>query len=133
MRAETLLELFGHPWGGLVVRAIEEDPALDALTLVFRYISQVRDDPPEATLEAARSLGPKAEEAAMTTYDQLIARGEAKGKAKGKAELLLRQLSLRFGAVPAELAERVRAASVDELDAMAERILTAASAADVVG
>ena len=77
----------------------------------------------------------------MTLYDRLIAEGEAKGRAegeakgeaKGKAELVLRMLTLRFGATPPELAERVRAASVDELDAMAERILTAASAADVVG
>ena len=77
----------------------------------------------------------------MTLYDRLIAEGEAKGKAEGeakgkaegKAELVLRMLTLRFGALPAELAERLRAASADELDAMAERILTAASAGEVVG
>ena len=73
----------------------------------------------------------------MTLYDRLIAEGEAKGRAKGeakgKAELVLRMLALRFGALPPELAERVRAASVDDLDAMAERILTAASASEVVG
>ena len=81
----------------------------------------------------------------MTLYDRLIAEGEAKGRAEGKAEgeakgraegmaeLVLRMLALRFGAIPPELAERVRAASADELDAMAERILTAQSAAEIVG
>ena len=128
-------------WAALVTAVLREDPELGAALLVLRYISQVRDEPLDEVIEAARRIGPKAEEAAMTLYDRLIAEGEAKGRAegeaegeaKGKAELVLRMLTLRFGATPPELAERVRTARVDELDAMAERILTAASAAEVVG
>ncbi|WP_158047485.1 Rpn family recombination-promoting nuclease/putative transposase [Skermanella pratensis] len=51
--------------------------------------------------------------------------GEAKGKAQGKAEMLLRQLGRRFGPVPEETAQRVRAASMDDLDRWAETIFDA--------
>ena len=45
----------------------------------------------------------------------------------------MKQLHLRFGELPPDLVARVRAATSEELDEMAERILTAATAADVVG
>jgi flagellar biosynthesis/type III secretory pathway protein FliH len=91
-------------------------------------------------LDAARQIGQEAEEAAMTLYDRLIAEGEAKGIAKGKAEgkaegmaaLILRQLA-RFGPIPPEVAARVRAASVQELVAMADRMAAAKSIAEVLG
>ncbi|QQP89171.1 DUF4351 domain-containing protein [Skermanella sp. TT6] len=51
--------------------------------------------------------------------------GEAKGEDRGKAEVLLRQLGQRFGAVPEEVAQRVRAASMDDLDRWAETIFDA--------
>jgi hypothetical protein len=61
------------------------------------------------------------------------AEGKAEGVAEGKAELLLRQLHLRFGDLAPSVVDRVRAATSDQLDAMAERILTATAATDVVG
>lgn len=124
-------------WAELVIAALAEDPDLDAVVLVLRYISQVRNEPLDELIEAARHIGHEAEEAAMTLYERLIAEGEAKGEAKGKAEgmakVVLRQLAERFGPVAPELIARVRTASVEELDAMAGRMLTAPSAADVVG
>ena len=132
---ESVGELLSR-WAELVRAALEEDPTLDAVVLVLRYISTVRDERLDDVIEAARQIGREAEEAAMTLYERLIAEGEAKGKAEGKAEgmaaLILRQLG-RFGPVPPELSARVRAASVDELAAMADRMMSATSAADVVG
>ena len=60
------------------------------------------------------------------------AEGKAEGRAEGKAELLLRQLTLRFGQLPAEAAERIRAASAETLDGWADRVLTAATLDDVL-
>jgi hypothetical protein len=48
------------------------------------------------------------------------------------AALILRQLA-RFGPIPPEVAARVRAASVEELVAMADRMAAAKSIAEVVG
>ncbi len=60
------------------------------------------------------------------------AEGMAEGRAEGKAELLVKQLRLRFGGLSTEARERVAAATNEELDRWAERILTAESLDDVL-
>jgi predicted transposase/invertase (TIGR01784 family) len=62
-----------------------------------------------------------------------LERARAEAEAKAKAEVVLRQLARRFGAPAASIEARVRAATTDELDAMADRVLDATSVADVVG
>ncbi|UEM03173.1 Rpn family recombination-promoting nuclease/putative transposase [Skermanella rosea] len=52
---------------------------------------------------------------------------KAEGKAEGKADLLLRQLRRRFGAVPESTLERVLGAPDGDLDEWAENILDAPS------
>ena len=54
-----------------------------------------------------------------------LANGLAKGQAQGRAELVIRQLALRFGVLSNELQARLLATSIDELDAIGERLLTA--------
>ena len=65
-----------------------------------------------------------------------IAQGIEKGLAEGRAgaleELLLRQLELRFGALPEVARERVGVASSAELEAWAEAVLTADSLDEVL-
>lgn len=61
------------------------------------------------------------------------AEGKAEGEAKGKAELLLRQLTRRFGRPPAAVVDRLAAASPEQLDHWAERFVDAASLDDVFG
>ena len=61
------------------------------------------------------------------------AEGKAEGRAEGKAELLLRQLTRRFGALPESASARLTAATSDELDLLAERVLTATTLEEVVG
>ena len=58
---------------------------------------------------------------------QCIAMGKAEGKAEGRAELVARQLARRFGPLSAEASERIATASIAELDAIGERLLTAQS------
>lgn len=51
----------------------------------------------------------------------------AQGRAEGRAALVARQLSFRFGPLSAEVQAQIASSSVDELDAIGERLLTASS------
>ena len=60
-------------------------------------------------------------------YSLQLARqeGQAEGKAEGKAEIVLQQLTLKFGQLPQELQKRVATASSEELARWADRLLLA--------
>jgi predicted transposase YdaD len=58
--------------------------------------------------------------------------GRVEGRQEGRAELVLKLLALRFGALPERAVEQVRAASLEELDGFAERVLTANALEDVL-
>ena len=64
-------------------------------------------------------------EFARRYYGQGLTEGEAKGRSEGRVELLLRQLALRFGALPQAAHARVHNVSIEELDRIGERLLTA--------
>jgi hypothetical protein len=55
------------------------------------------------------------------------------GRAEGRAALLQRLLARRFGALPAEATERLSTATIDELDAIGERLLSAATLEEALG
>ena len=76
----------------------------------------------EAWIEQGRAEG----------IEKGLADGRAEGRAEGQAGLLLRQLELRFGAVPEAARERIRRASVSELEVWAEAVLGAASLDEVL-
>jgi len=57
--------------------------------------------------------------------------GEARGEAKGKLELTTRLLRRRFGRLSAAIRARLAAASPDQLDQIAERLLDAATIDEV--
>lgn len=59
------------------------------------------------------------------------AAGEARGRAEGKAETVLRLIGLKFGPPEPGVEDRVRAASVSELDRWTERVLFAASSKEL--
>ena len=118
--------------------AVLDDPnsGLDELVAVLKYLSMVNPQViREDFVEATRDLGQETESIVMTLaqqwYEEGRVEGEAKGRvegeAKGRAELLLKQLRLRFGSFPAPVVDRVRTASIDDLDRWGERILEAAS------
>ena len=60
-------------------------------------------------------------------------RAAPKAHSRAGAALVLRQLTRRFGAPPPAAAERLGAASIDELDAIGERLLTAQSLDEALG
>jgi len=64
-------------------------------------------------------------------FSQGIAQGRTEGRveghAEGRAALVLRLLTLRFGPLGDETRAAVAAASIEELDAIGERLLTAST------
>jgi uncharacterized protein DUF4351 len=58
--------------------------------------------------------------------------GVAKGEALGRAAIVLRQLTLRFGALGSEIEARIQRASIAELETISERLLTARTLADAL-
>lgn len=65
----------------------------------------------------------------MSTAQRLI----DEGRREGHADVLLRQLETKFGAVDAALQERVKGADTEQIETWATRILSAATVEDVFG
>jgi hypothetical protein len=61
------------------------------------------------------------------------AEGEAKGEVRGRVALVIRQLTSRFGCIESQVDDRIRRASITELDAIGERLLTADTLQDALG
>jgi flagellar biosynthesis/type III secretory pathway protein FliH len=89
----------------------------------------------EAAKKALQAMDPaKYEfqtEFAKRYFSQGKRQGQAEGKAEGKAELVLNLLKLKFSKLNAATKRRVEAASVEDLDQYAARILKAKTLDDV--
>jgi hypothetical protein len=59
--------------------------------------------------------------------------GKAEGLIQGRVEITLKQLALRFGPLPDETQTRVRSAQGTQVDAIAERLLTAQTLEEALG
>ena len=108
--------------GAELDRLAAEDPMMH---LAKQTLEQLSQDP-----ELRRQVRDRAD--AQRFYEMDLAASVAKGEAKGKAELLLKLLGLRFGAVSAEVRTRVEQARVEQIDAWAERVLTAGTLDEVL-
>ena len=129
---------------GPILRAAATDSAmkrtarLRQLKVFAHYLLQVAKRVERAQVMdlIARHAGEDGRKMVMSLRDELVAEGLAEGLAKGRsegqAEILLKQLTLRFGAPDDETVRRVQEASEAELVLWAERILTAASVEDVL-
>jgi hypothetical protein len=128
-------------WIDVFGQVAQAPSGIEALSALLEYAFRVGDVLPEELRELALQLGPAAHEAYMTAAQKLIAEGEARGEAKGraegeakgKAELLLRQLGLRFGALSETTRAKVLHAPPERLDSWAERVITAQSLEEVLG
>lgn len=103
-----------------------EDPIMVTAKEALDELSQ---DPTARRLARERSDAIKLYEKDMASYR---AAARAAGQAEGKAELLLKQMSLRFGPLSEATLVRVWAASVEELERWGERILGAQTLDDVL-
>jgi hypothetical protein len=116
---------------GAINAALEAPDAHDALIVLLRYLSFTHER------LGSKSIGNllkstaerRQEEVIMDVLDEL----KQEGRAEGRAEILLKQLSARFGRVPAEVEARILAAKKPALDRWAIRVLTAPSLQAVLG
>jgi hypothetical protein len=77
---------------------------------------------PEALEATMNSLGYEYQSDFARRY---VAQGKAEGRLEGRVELTLQLLALRFGLLPEAAQTRVRSAQDAQLNAVAERLLTA--------
>ncbi len=73
----------------------------------------------------------KCSEAETKGLSEGLSQGEAKGREVGQVELLRRQLTRRFGPLPADVMARLDRATTSDLESWALRILDATTPADV--
>ena len=112
---------------------------------ILRYVVEGMNLTPDRLEASLRRTRPDRWETLMgTVAEAWIEQGRAEGIEKGRHEgrsegraaalegLLLRQLELRFGALPEAVRERVHGASAAELEAWAEAVLTARSLDEVL-
>jgi predicted transposase/invertase (TIGR01784 family) len=136
-RSLSLDELIAR-WSG-PLSEVARRPGVEALRVFVRYVSEVRkiERRGEWIDVIRRHVGRDVEEVVVTLFDNLRAEGraegEAKGRAEGRAEVVLKQLALKFGALDEATSASVRAASIEELDRIAERVLTATSLDEALG
>jgi predicted transposase/invertase (TIGR01784 family) len=146
-------------WADVLREVIRAPDGLEALVLVMRYILLVNDHVEPATLQAflERVAGPDIKDTIMTAGERLIQqgeergfqkgealgiqkgvelgiqKGEARGIQKGERALLLRMLRTRFRSdVSAETEQRVANASSEQIALWAERVLSAATLAELL-
>ena len=93
------------------------------LDLILIALSQ---NVPQALEATMNSLGYEYQsDFARRYFGQGKAEGKVEGKVEGRVEILLKLLALRFGLLTEAAQARVRSAQDAQLDAVAERVLTA--------
>jgi hypothetical protein len=101
------------------------------------YLDLIMSSLGEAAREALTTMAKQKYEYQSDFVRNYVAEGRAEGIAvgevRGRAALILRQLITRFGRVESQVDERIQRASVDELDAIGERLLTAQTLQDALG
>lgn len=86
----------------------------------------------EAARNALRNMDARTYEYQSDFARQYVAQGREEGEVNGRAALIVRLLTLRFGPLGPGERSRISAASVAELDAMGERLLTAHSLGEIM-
>ncbi|MFO0570829.1 MAG: DUF4351 domain-containing protein, partial [Polyangiaceae bacterium] len=131
-RSSTAFKAELERWLDAMDKVLEAPNGVAALGAVLRYVLEASETSPEELRELTKRLGPKAEEAFMTGAQILTAAARAEGKAEGKADVLLRQLRLKFGPLPESAEARVRSAAVADLDRWVDRVITATTLESVL-
>jgi predicted transposase/invertase (TIGR01784 family) len=139
-RADLIEILSG--WADILREVVDAPDGLEALSLVMRYILRVNDHVEPEALQAFldRAVGPQAKDTIMTAGDRLIEQGIQQGVQQGVQQgiqqgertLLLRLLRKRFGnEVDTNTEQRLATASVEQIGLWADRVLSAATLAEL--
>jgi hypothetical protein len=97
----------------------------DALMNVLRNIMEARKDATDWLQDfVVDAVGEETKEVYMSTAERL--------RQEGRVELLLKQLTHRFGSLSGQQIQQLETASTEQLDRWAEKILDAASIDEVL-
>ena len=114
----------------IATAALSATTRLDHVRSLF-YSDLVLVSLGDAARKALQAMDPVKYEFQSEFAKRFLAEGREEGRAagrfEGRAEIVIKQLTLRFGPLSDDLTARVKAANTDELDQLAERVLTAAS------
>jgi hypothetical protein len=105
---------------------LDENRARLYLDLVLASLS-------EAARRELQLMDPARYEYKSEFAKRYVAQGKLEGELKGRADLVVRLLTLRFGTLSDDISARIEKASLEELDAIGERLLTAQSLEEAVG
>jgi len=97
------------------------------------YVDLVLASLSEAARRELQLMDPAKYEYQSEFARRYVAQGKAEGNVEGRAAVLLRLLSQRFGVLPTETRNRISTASIEELDAMGGRLLTAQNLEEALG
>ena len=130
---QVLIERLGQ-LAVLLMQVAEGPNGAAAIAAVLVYLQKVTgQDETEVVMAVQQAVGESVYDEIMFAGERREAKAEQRGLEKGQRGMLLRQLRLRFGELPAAAMEQVNAADVAALDAMAERILGASTLTEVLG
>jgi hypothetical protein len=87
----------------------------------------------EAARQALIKMDPQKYEYQSDFVRKYVAHGVTQGETFGRVALLARMLASRFGPLPDSAQSRIRASSIDELDAIGVRLLTARTLEEALG
>jgi len=107
------------------VKAVAKVSAADVQTSLQELI--------ESRLHSEMPAAFKQLEEAQRAYREGELRGVLKGQRESTRSTLQRQLTQRFGGLTPAAVARLESATLDELDAMTLRVLTAATVDEVLG
>jgi len=96
------------------------------------YFDLVLSSLSEAARRALHAMDPAKYEYRSDFARRYVAEGIDQGNAQGRAALVTRLLTLRFGPLPEDVQSGIAAASIEELDAIGERLLTAQTLQEAV-
>lgn len=133
-RGEILRKL--DRWAHVVGEVVRSPSGAAALHAVLRYIWEVSEigmDEFRESVLAAVGEDEEVKDAMTTTAEKLRDEGRLEGRLEGERAVLLRLLAKRFGDLPDAVLARVDAATVDQLELWAERVLVATTLAEVLG
>ncbi len=137
--AKTLFENLQH-WVDALADALAAPSGRESVRQLFRYVALVCGEVTFNDFRAKiRAALPAAEEVAMTIAEELMQKGREEGREEGREQgirqgqrrLCENLLRLKFGELAPEFAEQLEAATVEQLERWAARILTADSLAQV--
>lgn len=97
------------------------------------YFDLILSSLSEAARRALRTMDPAKYEYQSDFAKRYVAQGIMQGRAEGRVALVIRQLALRFGPLTDEVQNQIASASIDELDAIGERLLTAQTLQEALG